>query len=111
MTLDNSIGNGIDFFTDQTFPDQVGKHPIRSLYRYIVHGFPDFIIGKGNITLFALGKILFHLLQRITGFKFGFSHRLQQVIIGRKAAQHHIGQRYPVLGVNIAESSLVSIRL
>ena len=107
----HAFGNGTDLFTDQAFPDQVGKHPVCPLDGNIIHGFRDIIIGERNITVFPIGKILFHLCQGVSGVKTGGFHRLQQIGIFRQAAQYHIRQRDSVFCINVTKRGFVVISL
>ena len=107
----HTVGNGTDLFTDQAFPDQVGKHPGCPLDRNIIHGFRDFIICERNITVFSPGKILFHLFQGVSGVKDGGFHRLQQIGIGRQTAQYHIRQRDSGFCINVTKRGFVAIGL
>ena len=107
----HTVGNGTDLFTDQAFPDQVGKHPVCPLDGNIIHGFRDIIIGERNITVFPIGKILFHLCQGVSGVKTGGFHRLQQIGIFRQAAQYHIRQRDSVFCINVTKRGFVVISL
>ena len=104
---DDTVVDGADLVLNDTFAHQVGKHPVRPMYRYIAHGFPYAVIGKGDNAAVSRLEVLAHGGQGLSLFELGVGQGRQKIVLAGKPAQHDVGQGDSPMGIQVAKCDIV----
>ena len=100
----DAVRYGADPVADDTFPDQVGEHPVRPFHGNITERFLDPVIGKRYDIRIAFPEIADHRLSGIPRFILCLFQGFQQVVFHRKSAEHRVAQGNAAGCVDVAES-------
>ena len=103
------VGYPRDLLTDHALTNEICEHPVSTFDRNIVERFSDAIICERYDVGSSSSEILLDLLKRISFLKFCIFQCRKKVVLGREAAEHHVGKRFAVSGVYIAESRFIRV--
>ena len=104
---DDSRRDAANLVADDTFPDEVGEHPVCIVDRHVVQGLANVVVGERDFAFDVSVEIVLYLFKGIAHVVIGVAEGVQQVVFAGKAAQHHVGEGFPVFGVDVTEGGVV----